>query len=242
MILLDPLARPVIGHRGASGRFPENTLVAFHQALREGADSVEFDVRLTADGCPIVMHDATLDRTTDGRGRVRDVPLAAIRELNAGNGERVPTLAEVLDELDGTPVIVEIKEVGAGRPVTEVIRAAGSEHRVVVGSEKGRALLAARHAGIPTVASRRETGWHWLGSRVGGTRRELPYQAFSVPEHYRGLKLVDDRFVAAARRMHKPVHVWTVDDVSAATRLRTLGVAGIMTNFPATMRALPAPS
>jgi len=247
MILLDPLARPLIGHRGASGSFPENTMLAFKQALREGADSVEFDVRVTADGVPVVIHDATLDRTTDGQGQVAELPLAAIREFDAGRGERIPTLAQVLEELAPTPVIVEIKE-GEADPdpdpapaVTAVIRAAGASDRVVVGAFGGRSLIAVRKGGLKTTATRWESGLHWLASRVGRAHRAGRYDGFAVSEYSGLLKVVDRRFLRSARSLGKPVHVWTVDDVSDARRLRAMGVAGILTNFPARMRELSAP-
>lgn len=247
MILLDPLARPLIGHRGASGSFPENTMLAFKQALREGADSVEFDVRVTADGVPVVIHDATLDRTTDGQGQVAELPLAAIREFDAGRGERIPTLAQVLEELAPTPVIVEIKE-GEAAPapdpapaVTAVIHAAGAGDRVVVGAFGGRSLVAVRKAGLKTTATRWECGVHWLASRVGRAHRAGRYDGFSVSEYSGRLKVIDRRFLTSARSLGKPVHVWTVDDVSDARRLRAMGVAGILTNFPARMRELSAP-
>ncbi len=110
MILLDPDARPVIAHRGASGQYPENTLLAFTKALEMGADAIELDVRLTTDGVPIVLHDPTLDRTTDGKGAVAGLTLAEVRRAVAGAGERVPALAEVLECFPVTPLIVEIKE------------------------------------------------------------------------------------------------------------------------------------
>ncbi len=245
MILLDPLARPLIGHRGASGSFPENTMLAFKQALREGADSVEFDVRLTADGVPVVIHDATLDRTTDGQGQVAELPLAAIREFDAGRGEQIPTLAQVLEELAPTPVIVEIKEVEAapapGPAVTAVIHAAGAGDRVVVGAFGGRSLVAVRKGGLKTTATRWESGLHWLASRVGRAHHSGSYDAFAVSEYSGRLKVVDQRFLTSARSLGKPVHVWTVDDVADARRLRAMGVAGILTNFPARMREAFAP-
>ncbi len=245
MILLDPLARPLIGHRGASGSFPENTMLAFRQALREGADSVEFDVRLTADGVPVVIHDATLDRTTDGQGQVAELPLAAIREFDAGRGERIPTLAQVLEELAPTPVIVEIKEVEAAPApapaVTAVIHAAGAGDRVVVGAFGGRSLVAVRKGGLKTTATRWEAGMHWFASRVGHAHHAGRYDGFAVSEYYGRLKVVDRRFLRSARSLGKPVHVWTVDEVSDARRLRAMGVAGILTNFPARMRELSAP-
>ncbi len=241
MILLDPLARPLIGHRGASGSFPENTMLAFKQALREGADSVEFDVRLTADGVPVVIHDATLDRTTDGQGQVAELPLAAIREFDAGRGERISTLAQVLEELAPTPVIVEIKEVEAAAGVTAVIHAAGAGDRVVVGAFGGRSLVAVRKGGLKSTATRWESGLHWLASRVGRAHHAGSYDGFAVSEYRGRLKVVDRRFLRSARSIGKPVHVWTVDDVSDARRLRAMGVAGILTNFPARMREVFAP-
>ena len=236
MILLDPLAHPLIGHRGASGSFPENTMLAFKQALREGADSVEFDVRLTADGVPVVIHDATLDRTTDGQGQVAELPLSAIREFDAGRGERILTLAQVLEELAPTPVIVEIKEVEAAPAVTAVIHAAGAGDRVVVGAFGGRSLVAVRKGGLKSTATRWESGLHWLASRVGRAHHAGSYDGFAVSEYRGRLKVVDRRFLRSARSIGKPVHVWTVDDVSDARRLRAMGVAGILTNFPARMR------
>ncbi|HET9465640.1 MAG TPA: glycerophosphodiester phosphodiesterase family protein, partial [Gemmatimonadales bacterium] len=109
--LLDLSARPVIAHRGASGHAPENTLPAFDLAVRQGADAIELDVRLTADGVPVVFHDATIDRTTGHRGPLSAISLAELQEVDAGarftadrghtfpfraGGVRVPTLAEVL--------------------------------------------------------------------------------------------------------------------------------------------------
>lgn len=238
MILLDPLARPVIGHRGASGTFPENTLLAFQQALRDGADGVEFDVRLTAEGVPVVIHDATVDRTTDGRGRLSELPLAAVRELDAGRGERIPTLAEVFENIDEAPAIVEVKDVAAGPAVVAVIDAAGARDRVVVGAYGGRALAAVRDAGITTAATRWEAGLHWLLSRAGSSHSAGRYQGLAVSEYSGRLKVVDRRFVTSAFRVGRPVHVWTVDDLATARSLRALGVAGILTNFPARMKEL----
>ncbi len=238
MILLDPLARPVIAHRGASGSSPENTLLAFQKAVDLGADAVELDVRLTRDGVPVVIHDPTLERTTNGRGSVRETPLERLRQFDAGAGERVPTLAEVLDLLDPVPVIIEIKERNAAQPVVSDIRAAAAERRVLIGSYDGRALVPARQAGIPTAASRLETGVAWVASRVRWGAIPRPFLGFSVPEYSGRIRVVDARFVAGARRTGTPVHVWTVDDIATAERLRRLGVAGIMTNFPERMSGL----
>lgn len=237
MILLDVGARPVIGHRGASGECPENTVLAFDRALEQGADAIELDVRLTADGVPVVLHDATVDRTTDGMGAVATRTLAQLRQLDAGRGERIPTLAEVLGRYPTTPVVVELKDPAAGPAVARALDAAGAVGRALVGAFDHAALGAFREAPFVRAASRRETAVFWAASRLG---LAVPggYRAFTIPERHRGLPVADAALVHAARRRGKPVHVWTVDDPADARRLRALGVAGIITNFPARMRAL----
>jgi glycerophosphoryl diester phosphodiesterase len=240
MILLDPTARPVIAHRGASGQFPENTLLAFREAVAQGADAVELDVRLTRDGVPVVLHDATLDRTTDGEGDLGRHDFDAIRGLDAGRSEPVPTLQAVLEALPDTPVLVEVKETAATPAVVRVIRDMGAEARVVLGSFESAALKTARAAGLATVATRPETAAFWVASRVGWPFIRMRYLAFSVPEYQGRKRVVDPAFVRLATRTGKPVHVWTVDDPGTALRLRSFGVAGIVTNFPDRMVGLGA--
>ena len=238
MILIDPLAHPVIAHRGASGRFPENTLLAFRKALEQRANAIELDVRLTKDGIPVVIHDPTVDRTTDGTGMLGDMTLVAIRELNAGCGESIPTLAAVFEATQGTPLMVEIKETKAGQAVVDAIRAAAAGDRVIVGSFESAPLGAVRAAGIRTLASRREARRFWLATRLGWAPPGDRYEAFSLPEYRGRIRVVDSRFVRLAKQKGRPVHVWTVDDVETARRLRSLGVAGILTNYPERMGGL----
>lgn len=231
MILLDPLARPVIAHRGASGRYPENTLLAFREALAAGADAVELDVRLTADRVPVVIHDSTVDRTTDGHGPVAGLSFEALGQLDAGRGERVPTLAQVLETHPETPMIVEVKCIDAAEETAAVIRNMGADRRVLVGSFLHRAVARARAASLATSASRPETAVFWCSSRVG-LAAPLASRALTVPEYSGRVHVVDRRLVRAAGRRGWPVHVWTVDEVSKARALRAIGVAGILTNFP----------
>jgi glycerophosphoryl diester phosphodiesterase len=237
VILLDPEARPLIGHRGASGEYPENTLWAFDRALEEGADALELDVRLSADGVPVVIHDATLDRTTDGAGPVRDLSLVALRTLDAGAGERVPTLEEVLDRYPATPLILEVKAAEAGEPVARLLHSQGASGRVLVGSFEAAALRPFGAEPFVRAASRGETAWFWIASRLRQAPLRSGYRAFTVPEYHRRLHVVDSSFVTAARRRGLPVHVWTVNEVATARRLRGLGVSGVITDFPARLRA-----
>lgn len=250
MILLDPEAHPLIAHRGASGEYPENTMLAFTRALEQGADAIELDVRVTEDGVPVVLHDATLDRTTDGRGAVATLTLDQVRRavtrVGAGAagvpdaGERIPTLEEVLDAFPTTPLIVELKEPAAALPTMVVLRRQGAQGRVLLGAYQGASLAPFRDSGFATAAARAQVAWFWSWARVG-LARPGAFVAFTVPEHSGLLHVVDARFLRAARRRRLPVHVWTVDDPRVAGRLRAAGVCGIITDYPKRMREL-APS
>ncbi len=236
MLLLDPGARPIVGHRGAAGEEPENTVRSFDAALRQGADALEFDVRATADGAPVVIHDATVDRTTDGTGVVATLTARALGELDAGHGERVPLLSDVLARYPDLPFIVEIKETRAADSALTVLERHGARGRVLVGSFVHEVLAPFRRAGFAVAASRRQAAVFWAVARFGLAAPRGALAGFTVPEHHGALRVVDGRFMRAAYRRGLPVHVWTVDEPDDARRLRALGVSGIITNFPGRMR------
>jgi glycerophosphoryl diester phosphodiesterase len=239
VILLDPDARLVIGHRGASGDFPENTLLAFERALAQGADGLELDVRLARDGAVVVIHDATLDRTTNGSGPVATRTLAELRGLDAGMDQSIPSLDEVLERFPATPMIIELKEVAVSEPAARCLERHDATGRVLVGSFEGAALAPFVPPAWHRSASRRETALAWLLSRAG-LGVPGPCEAFTVPERHGRLRILDGKFLRAARRAGRPVHAWTVNDVEQAVRLRTLGVSGLITNYPARLKALDA--
>ena len=248
--MLDPDARLVIAHRGSSAEAPENTLPAFEAAVRRGADAIELDVRVTADGAPVVVHDATLDRTTDRIGPLAALTLAELRAVDAGwqfspdlgrthpyrGGEaRVPTLGEVLWTIPKLNILVEIKEPSAREAVRRVLVQEDAAARCVVASENPDALLGfdeppfARGASAPEISA-----LYWAALL---RRRPAPsgYRMLSVPLRYRRLTVPTSGFVAAARARGCAVHVWTVDSPDTARRLWRRGVAGIVTNVPGTM-------
>jgi glycerophosphoryl diester phosphodiesterase len=250
--LLDLSARPVIAHRGASGAAPENTLPAFELAVRQGADAIELDVRLTGDGVPVALHDSTLDRTTDRGGPLGALSLAELHNVDAGarftvdrghtypfrgGAVRVPTLAEVLRAFPEIPVMVEVKEPGAQEAVRRVILEEGAQERCVLASEHYEALQIFRQAPFAVAASGSEIGALYRGVLLRRVPSAVPYRTLSVPERHRGLRVPTRSFVAAARRLGCPVHVWTINDPSTAQRLWGLGVAGIVTNVPERIRA-----
>lgn len=246
MLLLDPLARPVVAHRGDSSHAPENTMAAFERAVRLGAEALEFDVRLTADGVPVVHHDATLDRTTDATGPVGARTVAELRAVDAGarftadggrtfpfrgRGVRVPTLDEVLGAWPDTPVLIEVKEAGASAAVRESLDRHGAAGRAVVASFLDAAVAPFRGSPYATGAARGDVA-RLLAATLAGVVVRPPYQLASVPRRYNGLPLPVVRFARALRPAGVPVSVWTVDDPDEARALWEGGVSGMVSNDP----------
>ena len=234
------------GHRGASHDAPANTLAAFELAAQYGADGVELDVMLTADRQPVVIHDATVDATTDGTGRVADLTLAQIKALDAGStfdqrfaGERVPTLAEVLEAVgDRLLLNVELKGLGLKQDgletlVADLIVRHGLTSRVIVSSFNPLRLRRMRkiapqiplgflHA--PGVLGRWR--WEWL---MWGFRREADH-----PEH----RQVTPNYMAWARRRRLRVNTWVVNSPERMAVLRDMGVDMIITDRPDVLRSV----
>jgi glycerophosphoryl diester phosphodiesterase len=250
--LLDLSARPIIAHRGASGSAPENTMPAFELAVQQGADAFELDVRLTGDGVPVVLHDPTLDRTTDGKGALSALSLAELGGVDAGarftldggrsypfrgGAARVPTLAEVLRGFPEIPVMVEVKEPAAQEAVRRTILEEGAQERCVLASEEQAALRVFRQPPFATAASGPEIGALYRAVLLRRPPATVPYRTMSVPERHRGLRVPTRSFLAAARALGCPVHVWTINDPAVAQRLWGVGVCGIVTNFPSRIRA-----
>ena len=243
-------------HRGDRTRAPENTLEAFRAAVEEGAGGLELDVHATRDGHVVVIHDATLERTTSGSGAVAGMTLDGLRRLDAGHrfspdegrtfpyrgrGLQVPTLAEVLETFPDVAINVDIKDGrrGEGGAVLRVLREAGAERRVLVVSKYHAVVrrvrgLAGRR--VPTGASRREVAVFYLLSalRLEGLLRPA-YDALQVPVSYGRLALVTRRFVEAAHRRGVRVDAWIVNDPAEMRRLLDLGVDVVMTDLPGTL-------
>lgn len=223
----------IIGHRGASADAPENSLAAFLLAVEQGADGIEFDVQLSRDGVPMIMHDDTVDRTCDGTGRVGNMTCAELQQLHLGEGEVVPTLAGLF-ELLGTRTLynVELKDMGLAETgleerAAEVIKAHGVGGNVLISSFNPLTLRRVRRYLPPEVP---------LGflreRRVTRLACRLARAAADHPLH----SLVDEAQMEWARDNGYRVNVWTVDDPDEARRLVDLGVNGIITNKPGTLR------
>ena len=225
---------------------------AFRLALEQGADGIELDVRLTADRVPVVLHDAGLNRTTGRRALLGELPLAELGTIDAGAaftpdrgrtypfrgaGIRIPTLRDVLRAFPEFPFLVELKELQAQEPVREVIVAEQATDRCLLASEHHEALEVFRKPPFAVAASAREISSLYWGTLLRRLPSNISYQALSVPLRHRGLTVPSRSFVAAARRLGCPVHVWTVNDPTVARVLWERGAAGVVTNFPELMRS-----
>lgn len=227
--LLHPL---VLGHRGAPFDAPENTLRSFHLAVGQGADGVELDVRCSADGVPVVIHDDTVDRTTDGSGAVAALPLDVLRMLDAGGGERIPTLAEVAGWAAATGIWlnVEIKATGAEAAAVETLRRAGVLDRTILSSFHPEVV---ESAGRLDREIRRYLLTEPWNTAVVGLVQRTGADGVCI-----GNEAVTAHVLAGIAAAGLPVVVWTVDEPRRMRELLRAGVAGIITNVPS-LRPLP---
>jgi glycerophosphoryl diester phosphodiesterase len=239
----------LIAHRGGAGLAPENTLDALRSGVDLwGADMVELDVRATADGHCVVIHDATVDRTTNATGVVATMTLSEIRQLDAGfrfttdagatfpfreRGVRVPTIEEVLEALPDAPITVEVKTVAAQAPLFTAIQRFNARDRVVAGGMYSRDRTQFAEYRGPVSASLEQLQRFYLWHRLGLGRRFPPLaDVVQIPERWRGRTVVTGRLVADLMAHDIPVHVWTVNDESAMHRLLDRGVEGLITDRP----------
>jgi glycerophosphoryl diester phosphodiesterase len=236
-----PLA---FAHRGGAADGDENTAEAFARAIALGYRYVETDVHATADGVPVVFHDAALDRLTGAAGRVADLRWADLATLRIGGAGAVPRLDEVLAAWPGVRFNIDVKADAAVEPTVGVVRRAAAEDRVLLASFSDARLARVRALAGPRVATslgRGEVTRLWISSRLG-TPLRLPASAVAaqVPPRHGRVRIVDRRFVARAHRLGLHVHVWTIDDPAQLGRLLDLGVDGIMTDRPAVLREVYA--
>ncbi len=221
----------IIGHRGAAGLEPENTLRSFARALRIGVDAIELDV-YCVEGKLMVIHDDTLERTTNGRGNVMATSYDALRRLDAGNGERIPTLDEVLELVAGKVTVnVELKGKGTAAPLAKHV-AAHPKDDLLVSSFDHRELEVFR-AAAPT--ARVAPLFHKASSRMFEIADSLNAWSINLSE-----KLATaDRLETIADNGYRAL-VYTVNDPAVARRLQADGAGGIFTDFPDRMQPLRA--
>jgi len=214
-----------IGHRGAAGHAPENTLASIETALEIGVDMVEVDVQATADGRLVLLHDKWVDRTTDGTGRIRDLPWERVRRLDAGRGERVPLLEDAMALVRGrSELLIELIVPEIADRVGEAIARAGRGHEVVVASFHHRAVLDFRRAypGVRTLALQE-------GIPVYGARFALEAEVDLVGASVDSLT---KPYVEGLHGHGLRLFVYTVNDERDIHELHCLGVDGLISDYP----------
>jgi len=215
----------IMGHRGAAALEPENTLRSFSRALDMGVAAVELDVQLTKDGRLVVIHDETVDRTTNGTGWVRDLTLAQIRELDAGQGERVPTLEEVVELVQGRAhLIVEIKQADAAPACLEFFR---SRHLFDTVH-----LISFWHPVVKWLRQqepRLRTGVLMVGCPADPVGLAQAALAEALVLHF---AYVTPDLVAAAHAQNLLVYIWNIDDPAFLPPYLGMQVDGIGSNRP----------
>ena len=243
----------VMAHQGGDRLWPSNTLYAFERAAQLGADVLELDVHASGEGKLVVIHDDTVDRTTNGSGPVKEKLLTDLQEFDAGykwsperlggsfpyrgQGLRIPTLVEVLEAFPDYKINIEIKQLEPSitAPLCDLIRIQARETDVMVGSFHAEAMkdFRQRCPEVATSATPAEVRNFYILTRLSLARfARAPAEALQVPEYQGDLQIVSERFLGAAHRKNMQVHVWTVDELSDMERLISLGVDGIVTDRP----------
>lgn len=242
----------VMAHRGGRRLWPENTLYAFEQAVELGVDVLEMDLHSTQDGALVVIHDSTVDRTTNGTGAVQEFTLDELQGLDAGyewtaddgqsfpfrgRGIRIPTLADVFAEFPAVRMNIEIKqsEPSIVVPLCQLIREYGKAEQVLVVSFETETVEEFRQVcpEVATGAGEDEIRVLYVLSqaRLAGVYSP-PAEAQQVPEYRGDIHVVTRAFVDAAHGRNVEVHVWTVNEVEDMRRMLDLGVDGIITDCP----------
>ena len=252
-----PPRRPlVMAHRGGAGLWPENTLHAFAQAAALGVDVLEMDLHGTADGALVIIHDGTVDRTTNGAGAVNALTLAELKKLDAGyrwtndggytfpfrgKAITVPTLREVLDGFPQARLNIDIKgspEPSLVKNFCRSLRESRTTANVNVASFNWQTLAEFRREcpEVTTSASFDEVlallSDAQAGGRQGAAADKASLRAVQVPESAGGRQLLTAELIEAAHRRGLEVHVWTINDEAGMRRLIKLGVDGIITDRP----------
>ncbi|NHJ47958.1 MAG: glycerophosphodiester phosphodiesterase [Asgard group archaeon] len=220
------LTKPLIqGHRGASAVEPENTIRAFIRAFDDGADGIEFDIRLTADKKIVVIHDKTINRTSNGKGLVKDYTFDELLKFDFGLGERIPLLAEVLTNFGNNYWLnIEVKELGFEQQLVNLLKILNVKEKIVISSFKEKALIDIkkldRSLCTAFIYNMKNPNLEHLKSSMG------------IDSIHPKMNLVTKRLVKKADELNLPIRTWTVDQPKDAIKLAKLGIDTIITNNP----------
>jgi glycerophosphoryl diester phosphodiesterase len=239
----------LMAHRGGSRLAPENTIYAFRRALEWWhADLLEIDVQPTRDGDALVIHDPTVDRTTDGSGPVASFTVAELKALDAGfrftpdggathplrgAGVRLSTLREVLEEFPRARINVEIKDARAQQAVWDTVHDLHAVHRVLIAAgDRNNRVRFHDYPGPVSAGKQDALAFYGLHLARAGRLWTPTVDAFQIPEVFGGRRVLDRRMVDALHGLNVAVHVWTIDEEADLRRLLEWGVDGIVTDRP----------
>ena len=253
MILLDPLARPVIGHRGNRAHAPEDTLPSILEAIALGVDAIEFDLHVSRDGHLMLMHDDTLDRTTSRVGPIAALTRAELTQIDAGygfttdggatypwrgRGAMIPAFDEIVDTIPrDVPFIIELKTPAATEPLRTAVRRHALAKRIIVAGFSAQSVRPLRNEGFA------------IGASTGDVVRALPRallgfpvtphcDAFCIPPSHNGIPVPIGALVRSLAKSKTVTHVWTINDAQYALRLWGQGVNGIISDDPGAILAV----
>ncbi|MGA1866629.1 MAG: glycerophosphodiester phosphodiesterase [Thermoplasmatota archaeon] len=219
-----------IGHRGAAAHEPENTMRSFRKAVELGVDMIEFDVRVCGTGEVVAIHDETVERTTDGSGRVSDLGLDELRRLDAGSGERIPLLKEVMDEFLGMVGLnMEIKGQGTALPVAELVCKYIKDRPVKEEAIIFSSFLPGELFDLKGALEDVPVGFLFEDHPLLGLDFASELGAGYVLPRY---DLVDEELMENSRASGQKMIVWTVNEEASILRMRGLGVDGMITDRP----------
>ncbi len=230
-------------HRGGAEGHPENTMAAFAAAVGIGYRYLETDVHVTADGVLIAFHDDRLDRVTNRRGVVAEMPWSEVRQARVGGRETIVPFAGLLSAFPDARINVDPKHDAAVPALIRIMRDPRVAERLCIGSFSDRRVAEIREA-VGTGACTALGPWEIAALRAGawgarpllGRLRRRPGRCVQVPVRGRNVTLVEPRLIAVSRDLGLPVHVWTINDPAEMTRLLDLGVDGLMTDVPGVLR------
>ena len=233
----------VYAHRGYSGKYPENTMLAFKKAAETGCDGIELDVQLTSDGQVVIIHDEKIDRTTDGTGNVKDYTLEELKKFNAAaswNGkygfEPIPTLEEYFQWVKDTDLVTNI-EIKSGvyyyeeleEKTLALVRKYGLEKKIIFSSFLHSSITLLRKL-APEIPCGALVEYENLGNPG------YYCEKFDFQYYHPGMKALTEEMVQSCKEHNIPLNVWTINDMGALEQLYEWGCEGVMSNFPGVCR------
>ena len=218
-------------HRGDQSIGPENTLSAFEGAVNLGFKYLETDVHATVDGKLVAFHDIRLDRISNTTGQITEKRYAVIKKIKIGSSERIPLLEDLLGYFPNTHFNIDLKSTNSLNPLIKVIKKTNSANRICIGSFSDKRLIQIRHA-LPEVCTSMGPREVFLARAINLEffNKRIKANCIQIPHYWRGIRLVNEKFIKKIKSLDLQIHVWTINSASEINQLLDIGVDGIMTD------------